>query len=181
MASAGRKRPASATALGFVGAKTARPVEIPAADHWLHHLIHIAEDVFNKEDLAVVFTALKPTCRLFYEDIKAIQERLAEEFLIAVHAIPQATAKSARGTWKWLKYYKESDYDVLFDDMLHDNLMDVCERAFSRVDQLIELVLVHMDGLFRQPCFLPEDFRLKKDISAYRCFSAAQALAALAA
>ena len=148
----------------------------------LHHLIHIAQDVFDKEDLAVVFTALKPTCRLFYEDIKTIQERLAQEFLIAVHAIPQATTKSARDTWELFEYDEEwADYDDLFEDMLHDNLMDVCERAFSPVDQLIELVLVHMDGLFRQPYFLPKDFRLKKDISAYRCFSAAQAFAALAA
>ena len=181
MAGVERKRSVSA-----VGAKATRPVEIPAADHWLHQLIHIAEDVFDKGDLAVVFTALKPTCRLFHEDIKAIQERLAEEFFDDLYAAP-SVAEGILGFPERWEYYNldeegqcEYGWEMKFE--VGGIVGRVCQAAFGPEYDKARDALIHMDehvGWFmRRWGIFDLDYGDYETIDVYRCFVAAQALIA---
>ena len=175
MASAERKRSVSA-----VGAKAMRPVEIPAADHWLHQLIHIAEDVFNKGDLAVVFTALKPTCRLFHKDIKAIQERLAEEFFDDFYA-------AETDALYYLGLPEDgSEYGWEMKIEITGVVYRVCQAAFGPDYVKARDALIHMDehvdwSMRRWRIFdvgYGDERCDGETIDVYRCFAAAQALVA---
>jgi len=185
MAGVERKRSVSA-----VGAKATRPVEIPAADHWLHQLIHIAEDVFDKGDLAVVFTALKPTCRLFHEDIKAIQERLAEEFFDDLYAAP-SVAEGILGFPERWEYYNldeegqcEYGWEMKFE--VGGIVGRVCQAAFGPEYDKARDALIHMDehvdwSMRRWRIFdvgYGDERCDGETIDVYRCFAAAQALVA---
>ena len=111
----------------------------------LYHLVHLAKNIFDKQDQAVIFTALKPTCRRLYLEIKSIQERLADRFVIAVSAVPLVTTKTVR---ECVEYDLDDDddwldYNIAFEAQLYENLMDVCEGAFGpHFDGVIEMVLV---------------------------------------
>ena len=150
----------------------------------LRHLINLAEDVFDKEDLAVVFTALKPTCRLFYEDIKAIQERLAGKFVDDICKVPSVVkARLAERAYDYSDDYDgwlEEAYDSECE--LYWSVDAVCRATFGPEYNKAETALIHVDArvdsLLSHTVFKWNNLRADDANSAYRCFAAAQALVA---
>lgn len=147
-----------------------------------HLIVHLAEDVLDPQDQAALFTALKPTCRRLCQDIKVIQERLANSFMRAVRAVPvdtkrnldECVAECDSEPYSWV------DYCVDLEGHTHYNLMDVCEGAFGPDFSKAGVAFAHMDPIFRETLFPYLEIRANETFSAYRCFVAAQALVASA-